>query len=507
MPKKLYKFANNPDILIKPSDKNLGLTIISTSWYITEGENQLKDQKTYKYVNLSLQDITQSTLEKGEDLLRQLNGYRGGILQKYFTQLHSKYISTKINDAKLPKFHLIPKIHKQPVKGRPIIPSHSWITSPFSKWIDTILQLGLKHCPTVLKDSKELVNLLDQLQITDHIMATGDVSSMYTNIPTEEGINRVVGFLHLALQLDGKTSRLLKKVLKFIMDNNYFEFNGKYYLQINGTAMGTSCAPAYANIFMYTLERETLAITQPFFFKRYIDDLLLICLTKEQYDQTSEYFNKLHPDIQINWSYSNKEIDFLDLHIESSPYQFSTHQKALNQYLYVPFSSYHPLTNKKGFIKAELLRYIRNSSNQQLFEKTATQFFYRLRLRGYPPRLLRHIFGQVYYSNRPEYLKDKPPSVFNNKLIPFVTTFNPVWDNKSFSHTMKTFRNMFPKYSTVVAYRKNQNMLDIFQKLNANKLRKPKKFFLKRKTSQEPKQVKRFIKRRKKVEGNITLNQ
>ena len=39
----------------------------------------------------------------------------------------------------------------------------------------------------------------------------------------------------------------------------YFEFNGEFYLQTGGTAMGTSLAPNYANLFMDKFETKALA--------------------------------------------------------------------------------------------------------------------------------------------------------------------------------------------------------------------------------------------------------
>ena len=36
----------------------------------------------------------------------------------------------------------------------------------------------------------------------------------------------------------------------YILKHNTFTFNDKYYLQTNGTAMGTKMAPAYAIISM-----------------------------------------------------------------------------------------------------------------------------------------------------------------------------------------------------------------------------------------------------------------
>jgi hypothetical protein len=47
-------------------------------------------------------------------------------------------------------------------------------------------------------------------------------------------------------------------MLELILENNYFEFNDKYYLQTHATAMGTTMVVSYANIFMAVLEEEIL---------------------------------------------------------------------------------------------------------------------------------------------------------------------------------------------------------------------------------------------------------
>ena len=43
-------------------------------------------------------------------------------------------------------------------------------------------------------------------------------------------------------------------LIDFILKHNTFTFNDKYYLQTNGTDMGTKMATAYANIFMEYVE-------------------------------------------------------------------------------------------------------------------------------------------------------------------------------------------------------------------------------------------------------------
>ena len=42
----------------------------------------------------------------------------------------------------------------------------------------------------------------------------------------------------------------LVKMAKFVLKNNYVEFNGKVQQQISGTAIGTKLAPPYAWVFM-----------------------------------------------------------------------------------------------------------------------------------------------------------------------------------------------------------------------------------------------------------------
>ena len=70
-------------------------------------------------------------------------------------------------------------------------------------------------------------------------------------------------------------TQILIKLLTLVLKCNNFEFNGKCYLQIQGTAMGTKMAPSYANISMCRLERRLLQSVslKPFSWPRLIDDI------------------------------------------------------------------------------------------------------------------------------------------------------------------------------------------------------------------------------------------
>ena len=51
----------------------------------------------------------------------------------------------------------------------------------------------------------------------------------------------------------------LKEMLSLILKENFFQLNGKNYVQIHGTAMGTKFAVAFANVFMANIETEILS--------------------------------------------------------------------------------------------------------------------------------------------------------------------------------------------------------------------------------------------------------
>ena len=102
-----------------------------------------------------------------------------------------------------------------------------------------------------------------------------DVTSLYTNIPHEEGMNAVCrAYENFYGDNTPIPTQSLREILKLILQENSFEFNDNNYLQIHGTAMGTKVAVAFANIFMSSVETEILSHsnTKPLEWKRYIDD-------------------------------------------------------------------------------------------------------------------------------------------------------------------------------------------------------------------------------------------
>ena len=78
-------------------------------------------------------------------------------------------------------------------------------------------------------------------------LVTMDVTSLYTNIPRDDGIAACRKIWEQRTDQEPQTECLVE-MLTLVQKNNNFTFDGNHYLQINWTAMGTKMAPSYANI-------------------------------------------------------------------------------------------------------------------------------------------------------------------------------------------------------------------------------------------------------------------
>ena len=135
-----------------------------------------------------------------------------------------------------------------PPLGRPIISGNGCSSERISSFVDFFLKEISPKGKSYLKDTTHFIQTLDDLgTIPDGaILATLDVSSLYTNIPNGEGI-RSMGKVLEAFRPNGQilTNTSLLRLLTLVLRTNNFTFCGKHFLQVGGTAMGTKAAPNY----------------------------------------------------------------------------------------------------------------------------------------------------------------------------------------------------------------------------------------------------------------------
>ena len=228
-----------------------------------------------------------------------------------------QWLSQTPNPPRIPEFYTVTKIHKPTLVGRPIIAGCNGPTERISAFVDTLLQPVSTSQTSYLKDSTDFINFIEKTKMGKRtFLVTMDVTSLYTNTPQEEGITTVCNAYEIFHKNNPPIpTNYIKEMLRLILKENSFQFNGKNYLQIHGTAMGTKMAVAFANIFMVDIETEILSksVIKPLIWKRYIDDIFSLWdVSKQDIDKFIRQANSHHPTIKFTAEISNTEATFLD---------------------------------------------------------------------------------------------------------------------------------------------------------------------------------------------------
>jgi hypothetical protein len=437
---KVRDYLEDNHLLAKLTDKNLGLAVIPVEWYDATILQMLADDKVYRHV--------QSVPAKE-------------LLDKLMTQVKSwdlpyameKYIIQK-TDTVMPEFHAIPKVHKNPWKLRPIVPSHSWVTTTTSEVLDHLCQPLLKLFPWIVASSKEVLQQIEKIQVPTNQpiwIVTGDVEAFYSNIPIKNCAKTLAHLWGWANKDSTINKKTIRGMVTFVMENNYLAYRGQHFHQLNGLAMGTSCAPVLANIYAAYYEKKARVIHQDgvLLYVRYIDDILMLFQgSREELMEWQSRFS-IGP-LTINWQIHDSRNEFLDIELIKEPGNFShpiktkLFRKSMNRHLYIPWSSAHPEHVKKGFVKAELTRYIMLSSHHEYFADARKELYSNLRRRGYPPEKLAEWFQQVQYSSRPTLLLDKP---ITEDKVPLMLPghYNPVWEYINAKEVISAARRFWVK--------------------------------------------------------------
>lgn len=437
----LTELQENKDIIVTEADKNMGVVVMSSNDYITEGLRQLRDSKTYTLLDHEppLEDIWKQLSEllqrHNQDVVPTGRGdFKQSRVAAYILQLRGS------SELKLGNFYLLMKVHKKTPVGRPIVSSINTITYYASKYIDRKLQKIYKRIPSFIQSSKELILHLETTSFEktpECIILCADVDSLYPNIPTKEGLimmhksisNRNPSLPEEA-RLTEKEIDFLCDLMQFVLNNNYFNFGNLVFHQINGTAMGTPAAVVFACLFLDCLESQVILDTQiqPIFYKRYIDDIFAIFNNEQDARRFIDRFNNTLPTITCsNVTIEKQEGIFLDLSIfkgdrffNIKKFDIKVYQKPQNKYLYLPLCSFHPKSVFPGFIVSELNRYRLCCNNDNDFEEVKANFYDRLLARGYTDGTLNSLFQkhqtrdylvealQKHFAHQSQRMKRKP---------------------------------------------------------------------------------------------------
>ena len=90
------------------------------------------------------------------------------------------------------------------------------------------------------------------------LFVTFDVTDLYTMIPPQGALQALTRFLE-RYSKHGRIGTLsindIMRMARLVLDTNCFAYEGKYYLQIRGGAMGSAFTMTLANIYMLEWEQ------------------------------------------------------------------------------------------------------------------------------------------------------------------------------------------------------------------------------------------------------------
>jgi hypothetical protein len=458
------KLLNDKNTLVILADKNLGYAVVTKSWYLDRCFDHLNTPSYVKVTDNYKQGI------QGKSIINYLVDSLNDLVMEYQNQLNHneiKWILQKPKQEWQPmRFYITAKVHKKPIKGRPIVPSMTWMTFHLSQWLANQLNPLLLNCDWVLKDTYDLLaslKLINENDLPNTLrIASADVDALYPNMDINTGLQLIKEFIEELNWENPQKREFLIKAMQFVLSKGYITFQNDIYQQTNGAAMGSPFVPPYAQIYLYQLEKYTVNKYKNsgllLLYKRFIDDIFIITRDSNILELKNE-LNSLHPSIKLTWSPLAKHCNFLDtsISIKNGKLHTNVYQKQLNTYAYLPFHSYHTLAQKRGFIKGEAIRYARICTSETDFKLMVKLFILRLQRRGYPLSFIQRALGQVQHKDRHKYTistqnapKKAIPLLFKTEYNPIVSQLNVRTALNQFTANILKLANIHPSISEKV---------------------------------------------------------
>ena len=366
----LTSLQNDPTIIIKEADKGNGIVIMNTSFYRDKMLEMLANDSFYKTTN---DTCSKTTFKKIRNLIK---------LAKDITRHEIAYLLEF--DFKSSNFYGLPKIHKSnliknkcietqseylelkdpiDLQFRPIIAGPVCETHRLSNLIDILLKPFIKQVKSFIRDDIDFLSYTPNIVPEKATLVSFDVTSLYTNISHDLGLEAIQFWLEKHPELIHKrfTKEFIMEGIKTIIENNNFMFDGCFYNQIRGTAMGTKFAPTYATLVLAYLEEKLytrledvnkdLAEYVKGNWKRFLDDCFIIWVnSEEELTEFHETIDNLHSDIKFTIEKSKKQLPFLDILLVKTGTQLKTdiYFKVTDTKKYLNFYSCHPRHTKKS---------------------------------------------------------------------------------------------------------------------------------------------------------------
>ena len=226
-----------------------------------------------------------------------------------------------------------------------------------------------------VQNTMDFVEQIKEVKLKkEESMVSYDVTALFTSVPIPPVLKIIEDKLNEDKDLPQRTgmnTRHIIRLLEFCLRSTYFVFQGQYYEQTEGAAMGSPLSPIIANIYMEHFETRALetAPHPPTLWKIFVDDTFVILETTYK-DEFFQHINGIEKKIQFTAENTRADgsLPFLDTLVtvqEDGSLSTSIYRKPTHTNQYLQWDSHHSIANKYSVINSLLHRATNICSNQE----------------------------------------------------------------------------------------------------------------------------------------------
>ncbi len=372
--------------MVLTADKGNCFVVMNTDTYTEKCAQVLSDKDTYQKLDT---DPTRKSQQKLCNILKDIKD-KGELDQKGYQDLtpSGKYSTP-------PKFYGSPKIHKKDIPMRPIVSSIGSLSYKTDKFIARIIKALMGKNDHHVNSTKDMIQRLKNRTIgPNECHVSFDIVALFSNMPVETALEITKRGLENDPTLADRTTLSISsimKLLEFCVENTYFMFNGEFYIQLQGAAMGSPVSPILANIFMEHFEVEAIAIapSPPKYWDRYVDDTWSL-VQKGSVQELHQHINdqgKPHIQFTIEEPGPDGGVPFLDTYINSDDkgtIVTKVYRKPTHTDLYLNWHSHHPVSARMAVVRTLFHRAQTVCSTKEILEEEHQHLKTVLRINDYP---------------------------------------------------------------------------------------------------------------------------
>ena len=447
--------------IVMASDKDGGSLVVSRNAYVYEATAHMRGQLHGHDVYLRVGEMNEVSLweDKAEEWQNKLKQVIMPFLPPMMLEFLQNFLDFQ-HKPRLPNFYLLAKTHKEGFAlkpngrfpTRPVVGMFRWATTPSSILLATmgtiLLKIDRHHDPlcSPILDTLDLLKRLRKFSSDpgwgadgrEWCISTFDFESLYTNfrwsdvsmamdfwrayflqhesdalpisshervflhclfaeMPWEQFVELKTSFPYM--NMDYQEHMYLGKFLMNVVFTHCIFLNEgvAIFLQLIGFAMGTNCAPSWAQLVLRAYERRS-PLPRDILLWRYIDDGFAVHPLSLSVQDVNTHLCKVYPK-HLAFTFVDKAsrcgIAFLDIWVVSlAPLRTSVYWKPSHACTYIPWRANVPRHTKCSWIRGECIRYLRICSHERFYALCLRRLTTAVELLDYP----KHVVTQMILS-------------------------------------------------------------------------------------------------------------